>query len=88
MWEGGKEEDDLEPWRGFQVRVDLCCLGAITQSIREREGEKKNKRKHNTCLEKEEKKERIYEKCMNMWREKIKSIMRVTQSKPNSTQQQ
>ena len=43
MGGGGRaEEEDLEPRRGFQVRVDLRCLGAMC-SLSEREREREGK---------------------------------------------
>ena len=79
MWEEWKDEDDPEPWRGFRAGVDLRYLGAIVQSIREREREKFRIGK----------KEITYTWKMHehvTW--EFKNIMGKTQSKPNSTQQQ
>ena len=52
MWRGGigLEEEDPEP-RGFQARVDLHALGAMTRFIRERERERE--REHITTRNKE-----------------------------------
>ena len=60
MWEGtrGLEEVDPDPWKGFQARVDLHCLGAITQYTCEREREREKtqnmlrigKKRNNVCM--------------------------------------
>ena len=39
---GSGEEEDREPWSGFQAEVDLHALGAIVQSIQEREREREH----------------------------------------------
>ena len=49
-------------WSRF---VLFGCNNTIYLRERERERERENKRKHNTCLEKEEKKERMHEKKMH-----------------------
>ena len=56
MGGGGRaEEEDLEPRRGFQVRVDLRCLGAMC-SLSERE---RRKIEHNHDRLQIERKERV-----------------------------
>ena len=81
-WEetGGREKDDLKPWRGFWAGVDLHYLGAIKQSIREREREREreNRRKHMFIVDKK----RTYAWTCVTW--EFKSIIGKTQSKPNS----
>ena len=64
MWMGigGLEEEDPEPRRGFRTGVDLCFLGVIVQSIRER---KRKRTEHNTTQNRKEKK-RMHEKCMDI----------------------
>ena len=58
MGGGGRaEEEDLEPRRGFQVRVDLRCLGAMC-SLSERERERR-KIEHNHDRLQIERKERV-----------------------------
>ena len=90
-WEGGRtEEEDLEPRRGFQVRVDLRCLGAMCSlSKRERERERERRKiEHNHDRLQIERKERVcmHEICISMWCAKKIASWVETQSKPISTQ--
>ena len=76
MWRRGmgSKEEEPEPWRGFQPRVDLCGLGAIAHFMWKRE--KRERERENTSQPKtKNRKEKKRYVCMNMWRAIFKSII-------------